>query len=116
MHTVFELAVVGFDPVVRPAFDVMPRRRQQLIEHPWVDRRGVGHDLDRRHLQHRQGSAEEPPSGIGVPTGRHEHVDDLAVLVDGPVHVAPHTVHLHIGLIHEPAVTRRIGPRPRAVV
>jgi hypothetical protein len=39
---VFEAAVVGFDPVVRVLLDVMPRRWQQFVEHPRVDRRLVG--------------------------------------------------------------------------
>jgi hypothetical protein len=67
----------------------MPRRRHQLIEDLRVDRRAVGDDLHRSHLQRVQGPAEKPAYGVGVAPGRHEHVDDLPVLVDGPVHIPP---------------------------
>src|SRR6266516_5160927 len=33
-----------------------------------------------------------------------EHVDDLPVLVDRLVHVAPLPGHLHVGLVHIPAL------------
>ena len=36
---VFELAVIGLDRIVRVPLDVMPRRRDQLVEHGRVDRR-----------------------------------------------------------------------------
>jgi hypothetical protein len=45
---VFELAVVGLDRIVHVSLDVVPRLRDQLVEHPGVDRRGVGDDLARR--------------------------------------------------------------------
>ncbi len=38
-------------------------------------------------------------------------VDDLAVLVDRPVHVPPPSGDLHIGLIDEPTVTDRVSAR-----
>jgi hypothetical protein len=37
------------------------------------------------------------------------------MLVDGPVHVAPHPVNLHVGLVHEPPVTRAVPTPPRRV-
>ena len=49
---VFELTVIGFDRIVRVSFDVMPRRRDQVLEHARIDRRGVGDHLARCHLQH----------------------------------------------------------------
>jgi hypothetical protein len=49
---VFELAVVGLDRVVGILLDVVPRRRDEVVEHGRVDRCGVGDDLVRRHLQH----------------------------------------------------------------
>src|SRR6266511_707311 len=60
----------------------MPRGGDELIEHAGVDR-----------------------SRVGVPASRDQHVDDLPVLVDRAVDVAPHTVDLDIGLIDEPPVT-----------
>jgi hypothetical protein len=50
-------------------------------------------------------SPEEPPGGVGVPTGRHEHVDGLPVLIDRPIDIPPHAVDLDICFIDEPAVT-----------
>jgi len=46
----------------------------------------------------------EEPTGCGrVATWRDEHIDDLAELVDRPVHVAPPTGDLDVGLIDVPA-------------
>jgi hypothetical protein len=39
---VFELAVVGFDPVVLVAFDVVPGCRHRFVEYAWVARCFVG--------------------------------------------------------------------------
>jgi hypothetical protein len=46
-----------------------------------------------------------------VPLG-HVHVDDLAVLVDGAVHVPPHTGDADVSLIDEPTVTDTVSARP----
>jgi hypothetical protein len=93
----------------------MPRGRQQVGQHRRVDRRGVGHHLDRLRPQRLQGASEEPASRGSVPAGRHQHVDDLPVLVNSPVHVPPDTVDLDIGLVDEPAVTRRVAGEPGSV-
>ena len=114
-ESVFELAVIGLDRIVRVSLDVMPRRRDQLVEHGRVDRGGVGDHLARCHLQHRQGPLEEPVGAIGVAARGDEHVDDLPALVDGPVDIPPDTVDLDIRLIHEPPITRRTTSEPRRV-
>ena len=45
-------------------------------------------------------------SGSGqVTLGRQQDVDDLAVLVDGPVEISPCASDLHIGLVDERPVT-----------
>jgi hypothetical protein len=49
-----------------------------------------------------------------VAMGRHQDVDDLAELIDRPVHVAPHAGDLHVGLIHEPAVADGVAAGPGA--
>jgi hypothetical protein len=67
------------------------RRRDQLIEHRRVHRRGVGDHLGGSHLQRGHRPAEEPSRRHGIAAGGHEHVDDLAVLVDGVVHVPADT-------------------------
>ena len=91
---VLELTVIGLDRIVRVPFDVMPRRRDQLLKHARIDRGGVGDHLARRHLQHRQGAVEEPAGRGSVTAGGDKHVDDLPVLVDGPVHIAPYPLNL----------------------
>jgi hypothetical protein len=58
---------------------------------------------------------EELAGRGGVPAGREQHVDDLSVLVDGPVHVAPHPVDLHVGFVHVPPVTGPVSAEPRRV-
>ena len=97
----FELAVIGLDRIVGVPFDVMPRRRDQFLEHGRVDGGRVGDDLARRHLQRGERSSEESPGGIGVAVSRDEHVDDLPVGVDSPVHVPPPAADLDIRLIHQ---------------
>jgi hypothetical protein len=86
--------VVSLDGIVRVLLDVMPRRRHQLLEHGRVDRRSVSDGLDRRHHQHPQRPSEEATGRLGVPADREQHVDDLPVLVDRPIDVAPDTVDL----------------------
>jgi hypothetical protein len=55
---------------------------------------------------------EEPPGGLRVATHGYEHVDDLPELIDRAVEVAPPASHLHIGLVHEPAVTNSMPAGP----
>jgi hypothetical protein len=73
---VLELAVVGLDAVVGVAFDVVPRRRNQLVEDCRIHRRRVGDHLGRSHLQCGQRPADEPVCRCGVAAGGDEHVDD----------------------------------------
>jgi transposase len=84
----------------RRGHEAPPGRRKWFAEHSRVGRRAVGRDL------HRSGSCgegvgEEGPYGLGVSTGRNEHVDVLAVLVDRPVEVAPVAGDLDISLVDE---------------
>jgi hypothetical protein len=46
--------------------------------------------------------------GVRIPPFGQQHVDDLTVLVDRPVHVTPHAIDLDVGLINEPAITWRM--------
>jgi hypothetical protein len=55
---------------------------------------------------------EEPSGTVGVTVSGDEHVDDLPVLVNRPVHVPPVTADLHIGLVDEPPATRRPTGEP----
>ena len=60
-------------------------------------------------------SGEEPASRQDVVLGRDIHVDDLAVLIDGPIHVPPLPGDLHVGLVDEPTITDRVAAWPRRV-
>ena len=60
-------------------------------------------------------AVEELAGRVGVLAGRHPYVDDLPVLVDRPVHVAPHPVDLHVRLVHEPPITRAVPAEPGGV-
>ncbi len=53
----------------------------------------------------RQRGFEEVPGGGDVASFRHVDVDDVAVLVDGPVDVAPYAIDFDVGLVDKPAVT-----------
>jgi hypothetical protein len=44
-----------------------------------------------------------------------EHVDDLAELVDRPIHVPPPAGDLHIGLVHLLTVTHGVAAGPGGV-
>jgi hypothetical protein len=55
----------------------------------------------------------KPVGGVSVSSGGHEHVDDLAELVDRAVHIAPLPGDLQVGLIDLPAVAPR-GRQGRA--
>ncbi len=67
-------------------------------------RRPTGGDLDGRDLDRADRPLGEPAGRLGVSRWGDEHVDDLAELVDRAVHVASPARHLHIRLVHEPAV------------
>ena len=54
---------------------------------------------------------EEPPRRGNVATSGDVHVDDLATLVHGPVHVPPDAGHLDIGLVDEPAAANAVPGR-----
>jgi len=112
---VFELAVVGFDPVVGIPLDVVPCGGDQFVKHGRVDRCGVGDHLGRGHLQGSQRPLEESAGRVSVSAGRDQHVDDLPVLVNGPVHVAPHAIDLDVRLVHEPPVTGRVPAEPGGI-
>ena len=52
---------------------------------------------------------EEPACCSKIALGGDQHVDDLAVLVDGAIHVSPFAGDLHVGLIDIPAVADQVG-------
>jgi hypothetical protein len=90
------------------------RGRHELV-HDGEERPGpVGHDFDRLAMGAERGD-EESPRRLGVALGRDVDVDDLAVLINGPVDVAPPARDLHVGLIHAPTVADRLAARPGCI-
>jgi hypothetical protein len=68
----------------RVPLEDVPRSRDAFVEHAWVDRRPVGHDLDRNRSEpHRAG--EERTRRGAVSASRDQDIDDLAVLIDRAV-------------------------------
>ena len=104
--------MVGLYPVVSMPFDVIPRRGNQLIEHRRVHRHRVSDHLGGSHLHHGHRPADEPACRSSVAAGGDEYLDDLAVLVDGPVHVPPDTANLRIRLVDIPPVTGCVPAEP----
>jgi hypothetical protein len=60
-------------------------------------------------------AAKDRPGGRDITASRNERVDDLAVLIDRPVHVAPRAGGFEVGLIDEPARPDRVPIRSRSV-
>jgi hypothetical protein len=58
---------------------------------------------------------EEPCRRRDVSPIRHVHVDDLAVLINRAVGLAPHTSDLDIGLVNEPPIAHTVTTWPRRV-
>jgi hypothetical protein len=107
--------VIGLDRIVRMPLDVMPCCRHKFLQYGRVDRRGVRYHLGRDRLERAQRSDEEPAGRLGVAARREQHVDDLPVLVDGPVDVAPDAVDLDVGLIDVPSVARAVASEPAGI-
>jgi hypothetical protein len=75
----------------------MPRRRSHLLHKKRVGRRPVGDDLDRSRTT-LQRAGEERPRRRGVAAFADEDVDDLTVLIDRPVQLAPAAGNLDVGV------------------
>jgi hypothetical protein len=56
-----------------------------------------------------EGAGAEPASGYQVPLLRDQHVNDLPILVDGPVQIHPAPGYLDVGFIDEPAIAGRVS-------
>src|SRR5829696_9037542 len=97
--------VIALDPVVGVPISAVPGCWQQVLQHGRVDRRLIGGDLDGRDPGRVNGLVEEPTGGLGVSARGDEYVNDLPELVDRTVDVTPAPSHLHIRLVHLPAVT-----------
>ena len=62
----------------------------------WFVEETCGDHLAGPHPQQLQCRMEEAAGRVGVPTLGHEYIDDLAMLVIGPVHVTPHSGDLDV--------------------
>jgi len=107
--------MVSLDPVVGVPIATMPGRRQQLLQHDRVGGRLIGDHLDGSALGRADGPLEELAGRPDVAPPGDEHVDDLAKLVDRPVHLAPAAGDLHIGLVHLPAISNTMSARPSSL-
>jgi hypothetical protein len=97
--------VVALDAVAGVLLGSMPRRWEHLVQHDRVRRCSVGDHLHRGHLRRGDGPFEEPAGRGDVTPRGDEHVNNLAELIDRPVHIPPSPSDLHIGLVHEPAIS-----------
>jgi hypothetical protein len=107
--------VVALDAVVGVADGATPRCRQPLLQHRRVHRRLIGGDLDRIDLGCANRPLEEPVGGRGVSLPGDEDVDDLAELVNRPVHIPPLPGDFHLGLVHLPVVADGVSAGPGSV-
>jgi hypothetical protein len=80
--------MVGFDLIIRVLLGVVERGRHELVNDREQGPGSIGHDL-RRLTVSAERRREEPSRGPGVAPRGDVDVDDLAVLVDRPVDVAP---------------------------
>lgn len=74
----------------------------------------ISRDLSRTCMAG-QDHREERTSSREIASLRDVYVDDLAILVDRPVHVPPHPCDLDIGFVNEPAVTDTVTAGSRGV-
>ena len=81
-------SVIGFDWIISVSLGDMAGGRHQLVEYPRVGGRVISGDLNWGRPVF-QGTGEESPGGHHVPLLGDQHVDDLPVLVDGPVQIDP---------------------------
>ena len=100
--------MVSLDPVVGVPLGAVPRRWEQLLQHHRIGRRSVGDDSDPLYLGRAEGPLEEPVSRHSVLPRGDQQVNDLTELVDRTVDIAPLSSHLHIRLVHEPAITHGV--------
>ena len=103
--------MIGFDGVVRILLHNVTRRRRQLIEYPRIGRRPISAHLGWAWAV-LESTGEEPASGRQIPLLGHQDINDLAILIDGPVQIDPTPSDLDICLIDEPPITRRVPAGP----
>ena len=103
--------VICLDRIVGVLLNGVQRGGDQLIEHPRVGRGAVGRDLGRNGAGAER-PGEEAPRCSQVTPDRQQDLNDLAMLIDGPVQVSPFAGHLQVCLVDEPQVARGVPARP----
>jgi hypothetical protein len=106
-----ELPMICLDAVIGVLLVMVPGARHQLIEYARVDRCLVGHHFRRGHLRGVQRPGKKALGSGGVPPFREVDINDLAKLIDSPVHITPDPGDLHIRFVHPPAVADRVPTR-----
>ncbi|MFT6764114.1 MAG: hypothetical protein ACJAXA_002779 [Candidatus Aldehydirespiratoraceae bacterium] len=106
----FELAVVALDPVVPILGGVVEHFWKQVIDNAQQRSSQIRGDLT-WSVAARQHRLEEPCRSWNIASFRDEHIEDVAVLVDGSVWVAPHTGGADVGFIDESAVADTVLTR-----
>ena len=97
-----EPAVVALDAVVAVSLGVVKRIRDQILGHRLQCLGQVGYHLVGLAMSGQRCTEESAGRGNVTASG-HVHVDDLAVLVHGSVHVTPLAGDLDVGFVDEPA-------------
>src|SRR5450759_1461253 len=106
-----EAPVVSLDPVVGILGGVVQCGRQEVRDHADQGVGPVSGDLSRLTVRaDRIGEECCRSSQITLPG--YEHIDDLPVLVNGPIDVPPGPGDLHVGLIDKPVTTHDVAARP----
>jgi hypothetical protein len=106
-----QAAVIGLNSVVGVPLGAVPGRLEQVVQHRQVGQGSVGDDLNRSDLGRSDGPFEKARAAAASRCG-HEHIDDLAELVDRPIDVAPVAGDLGVGLIDLPVVADRMPAGP----
>jgi hypothetical protein len=109
-----EPTMIGFDRVIGVLLGDVAGSGCQLLEYARVGRCPIrDHFSGLRPVQ--QGPGKEPASGRQVALLRHQHIDDLVILVNGPVQVGPSPGDLQIRFVHKPAIPGHVSAGPRRV-
>jgi hypothetical protein len=106
--------VVSFDSIVGVLSSVVECGRQELFSDSSQGVGPVGGDLSRPAVGADR-SGEEGRRCLQVTLFGHEYVDDLPVLINGPVDVSPGAGNPDVGLVDELVTTHTMAARPGRV-
>jgi len=107
-------AMITLDTIVGVLLGVVEHIRDQLLDVGLQYLREVGDDLIWFPVGI-EGTPEERSGRIHVPSWYDEDIDHLAVLVDGPVDLAPLAGDAHVGFVDEPPSSNAMSSVPCSV-